>query len=123
MNGDFEQGNTGFTSEYPCDSEPPMESAERYAVGTDPRPWNINWASFGDHTSGQGNMLIVDGNTSTPLKTVWQEQISVKPNTLYMFSFWAANSYPHNPARLRTYNNDVQIGNDLQLPWYITGLS
>lgn len=116
VNGDFEAGNTGFTSDYTYDNSPPMGGYGYYAIDTNPKTWNSQWASFGDHTSGSGKMFIADGSVTLPLKTVWQETVTVDSSTPYIFSYWAASSYPSAPATLRTYINDVQIGGDLTLP-------
>lgn len=114
VNGDFEAGNTGFTSEYTYDDTPPMGGTGYYAIGTNPQVWNNVWASFGDHTSGSGNMFIADGHTVWD-KTLWQQTVTVAPNTPYIFSYWAATSYSERPPKLRTFINGVRIG-DLQLP-------
>ncbi|MEM3553643.1 MAG: hypothetical protein QW658_01650 [Candidatus Bathyarchaeia archaeon] len=114
INGDFEQGNNGFGSDYTHDESPPMEGQGYYAVGYNPKTWNSFWASFGDHTSGSGLMLIVDGHTNSG-KTVWEQSVKVYPNTLYVFSFWAASSHASNPAKIRTYINGTQVGSDFQL--------
>jgi hypothetical protein len=97
VNGDFESGNTGFqhagytdvTTNTPSTSL--LQPAGTYAVGKNPNLYHNNFfAPNGDHTSGQGNMMIVNGS-DTPNKIVWQESITVKPSTDYVFSFWAAN--------------------------------
>lgn len=59
-------------------------------------------------------MFIADGSITTPLKTVWEETVTVAPNTPYIFSYWAASSFDF-PAVLRTTINNVQIG-DFYLP-------
>ncbi|MGQ9789620.1 MAG: PEP-CTERM sorting domain-containing protein [Armatimonadota bacterium] len=114
VNGDFEAGNTGFTTDYTHDSTPPMSGLGYYAIGTNPKTWNNLWASYGDHTSGSGKMFIADGYTVGD-KTVWQQTVTVASNTPYIFSYWAANPYSQSPPKLRAFINGVQIG-DLQLP-------
>ncbi|MGQ9487108.1 MAG: PEP-CTERM sorting domain-containing protein [Armatimonadota bacterium] len=114
VNGDFEAGNTGFTTDYTHDSTPPMSGLGYYAIGTNPKTWNNLWASYGDHTSGSGKMFIADGYTVGD-KTVWQQTVTVASYTPYIFSYWAASSDGSNPATFRAFINGVQIG-DLQLP-------
>lgn len=115
VNGDFEAGNAGFTTDYTYDSTTPIDGCNYYAIGTDPRTWNSPWwASYGDHTSGFGKMFIADGHTVWD-KTLWQQTVTVAPNTPYIFSYWAATSYSERPPELRTFINGVRIG-DLQLP-------
>jgi hypothetical protein len=68
--------------------------------------------------SGSGNYLIVNGNSvggfpavaaTLPL-TVWEETITVAPDTLYRFSAQAANIYGANPATLEFYANSLLLG-------------
>lgn len=117
VNGDFENGNTGFSSQYTYDPSPPIGGSDYYAIGNNPYPWNgwNMWASFGDHTSGTGLMLIADGHR-TPNMFVWQQTVNVASFTPYAFSFWGASSYSTSPAVLRVYINNVQLG-ELALPF------
>ncbi len=65
-NGDFEAGNTGFTTEYTY-LDPSVTGGwtlgpeYMYTVSTNPSLYHSAWSSFGDHTSGSGNMMIVNG--------------------------------------------------------------
>lgn len=97
VNGDFELGDTGFQHAGYTDvtttnpSAGLLNPAGTYAVGSNPTLYHSAFFTpNGDHTSGRGNMLIVNGS-DTPNKIVWQETITVKPSTDYVFSFWAAN--------------------------------
>jgi gliding motility-associated-like protein len=106
-NGEFSAGNTGFSSTYTylvtCCSTPP-----NYTVAADPFVFYAGWSSIGDHTTGTGNMLIVDGST-TPGMTFWCETVSVTPGTTYLFSLWTASlelPLPNN----RVLINGVPIG-------------
>jgi len=105
VNGDFEAGNTGFTSDYlyagiAGTPSPITVNANTlwdegtYSVGTDPNLFHSLWASFGDHTTGTGNMLLVNGAAS-PV-TVWQGTLSspLVVGQTYEFSAWVANLYP-----------------------------
>ena len=109
LNGNFSSGNTGFTSSYnyiapgtpnPGDSPDPGGSdytlwdEGTYSVGTNPNSFHASWASFGDHTTGTGNMLIVNGAASQV--TVWQGTLSstLVVGQTYQFSAWVANLYP-----------------------------
>ena len=108
-NGDFTAGPSGFTSDYgfsPGNGVPPAV----YDVGTNPNAIHPSWASFGDHTTGTGNMLIVNGS-ETPGAIIWGENgLSVEANTTYYFSTWIASTYPTSPAELDFSINGVAIG-------------
>jgi gliding motility-associated-like protein len=108
-NGDFSNGNTGFSSAYVFD---PVNVTEgEYFVGPSPHNWNANApASCGDHTSGSGNMMIINGDLVAGVN-VWQQQITVQPNTTYAFSTWIQSISPFSPAILQFSINGAPLGN------------
>ncbi|MBW6468781.1 MAG: hypothetical protein K0B85_06445 [Coriobacteriia bacterium] len=108
VNGDFELGNTGFTSEYAY-VVAEMYNPQTFGVGLDPKAYHPAWASFGDHTSGSGLMMIVNA-ADVADKVVWQQSVSVVSGTEYDFSMWAGSSYAVNPAKLEVLINDVPQG-------------
>lgn|GEM_PF-4797502 len=109
INGDFEQGNTSFYSDYQY--QPPINTIEGvYYVGTNPNVWNGGMNSCGDHTTGKGNMLMVNGST-TANAIIWAETINVVPNTNYAFSSWLQSLDNVNPAQLQFSINGNLIGN------------
>jgi hypothetical protein len=67
VNGDFSLGNTGFTSDYIFTSD--ILPAGTYCIDTDPHHCHPLAASYGDHTSGTGLMLIANGDV-TPNQVV-----------------------------------------------------
>ena len=108
VNGDFSSGNTGFTSGYAY-TPPPNSSQGQYWVSTNAQPWNGGMAACGDHTTGNGNMLLVNGATS-PNVSFWCQTVTVTPNTNYAFSTWLATLTASNPAQLQFSINGVLIG-------------
>jgi hypothetical protein len=109
FNGDFEQGDTGFDTGYPYSTDGFPEGT--YTINTNPRNLGLLWASFSDHTTGAGKMMIVNGAT-VPNITVWEQTVSVSPNTHYEFSFWLSTAYEYssNPAELEYFINNVSMG-------------
>jgi hypothetical protein len=105
-NGDFGAGNSGFTSQYTQSAS--LGPPQTYAVGTNPNTFNGLWPRLGDHTSGTGQMMIVNGSTTANV-TVWSERVPVQPDTTYVFSVWAASLYA-SPAILRFTVNGTTIG-------------
>ncbi len=97
VNGDFQSGNSDFTSAYnyiaPA-GQGSLYPEGAYTVDTNPNNVHNLWASFGDHTSGTGNMMIVNG-AGSPV-TVWNGTLSsaLVTGQTYKFSAWVANSYP-----------------------------
>jgi gliding motility-associated-like protein len=108
-NGDFTAGDTGFTSAYVYHA-PPNSSEGQYWVSTNAQVWNIGMSTCGDHTTGNGNMMIVNGSVHVNL-SVWCVSLPVTPNTDYAFSCWLTSLYYANPARLQFSINNVPVGN------------
>lgn len=115
-NGDFEQGNVGYITGLNYNENLGIVETT-YCVGTNPydHHWNAPW--FGDHTSGLGKMMIINGAVS-PDVTVWQETVSVTAGASYAFSGWTASwgmtpsGVPQDPspANLIVTVNGKQIG-------------
>jgi hypothetical protein len=103
VNGDFELGNTGFVSDYTYLSAQSFLDNGHYAVGTNPSLYHWAAASFGDHSSGSGLMMLVNGS-GPEAGAVWRYDVSVSPNTDYDFSAYAA-SWTGPPA-----NGDLVLG-------------
>jgi hypothetical protein len=68
VNGNFEAGNTGFSNDYNY-SPTDMQSARTYCVVANPASVHGSWASFGDHTTSSGLMLVANGDV-TPANVV-----------------------------------------------------
>ncbi len=138
-NGDFSSGNTDFTSGYtyfpvpltPANSysgsstPASLYDEKTYGVGTDPGAYHVAWAHFGDHTTGTGNMMIVNGSTDVGTQ-VWGQPVSpatigVTAGTTYYFSAWLASIYPSvgqspiAPATLAFSINGNQVGSNFTL--------
>src|SRR5690606_14483957 len=96
-NGDFSQGNTEFTSSYQYVATGADSKQGRYTIRTSPKSHNNAFSDCGDHTSGTGNMMIVDGACGTEGVAVnanfWCQTITVQPNKNYVFSAWLTNVY------------------------------
>jgi gliding motility-associated-like protein len=107
-NGNFNNGFTGFSSGYNFATLNTSEG-EVY-VGSNTTSWNGAFSNCADHTSGSGNMLLVNGSPSKDIE-VWKQTISVSPNTNYEFSVWLQALYNVNPAQLQFAINGVQLGN------------
>ena len=115
FNGDFEMGNTGFTTEYvvgttSCFGLGYLDCEGTYDVINNPQLGHANFSPCGDHTTGSGNMMVVNGDTD-PGKEVWCQMVTVMPNTYYDFSAWLANVNPASPAQLQFSINGITLGN------------
>ena len=111
VNGDFEAGNTGFVTTYmysPGDIGP----ARSYDVVANPalsRPNDVNPVSYGDHTTGSGLMMAVNG-ALTPNTLVWAQSVAVVPGADYQFSMWLSSWFPTIPGEFDVLFNGTSIG-------------
>lgn len=107
VNGDFSQGNYGFTSSYEYNSN--LWNEGTYFVDYDASLHHENFHGLGH--GGSGNFMIVNGAT-TPGTNVWTEQITVVPNTYYAFSTWVCTigGSASQVAKLQFSINNEQIG-------------
>lgn len=108
-NGDFELGNTVFYTDYDYVDAAntggwTLGPENSYTVSTDPNLYHSAWASFGDHTAGDGNMMIVNG-TPPP-------QVGAEPNVV-----WGDQTQlgvdEHEGSFLLRAGQDWEVGNVL----------
>jgi len=120
-NGDFSDGNTGFSTEYfygPNTSGGTwgdLSSEGTYAVVTNPNLAHTNFANCDDHTTGFGNMLVVNGS-ATLNQEIWCQTISIQENTTYQFSTWITSVEVGNPAELQFSINGTLLGSTFTAP-------
>lgn len=114
VNGDFEVGATGFTTSYIPGTGGAwglLSNPGTYAVTTNPNLVHNNFSSCGDHTSGTGQMMVVNGAT-VPNTQVWCQTVSIQPNTDYLFSTWVMSAVNGgNVALLQFSINGTNLGN------------
>ena len=120
-NANFSLGFSGFSSSYvnlpnPGTYSPKLMYPEgAFTVGSNPGFVHDRWASFGDHTTGDGSMLIVNGNRVANM-VVWSTTVEVDSNTLYDFSAWAASTFWLSPSSLAFSINGTVLNSPLALP-------
>ena len=112
-NANFEAGNIGFSSDYQFAAVNSDEG--QFSVRIDPQNWNEKFVNFGDHTTGAGRMLVVNGATSGNL-AVWRQTISIEPKTSYRFQAWTGTAVSGSPANLILKIDGHQIGTSFVLP-------
>ena len=122
VNGDFTNGNTGFITGYAYKPDLPGVNNELvpdnlnngYGVGLNGQDYHPNfWGQ--DHTNnqtGDRNFMLVNGHDNI---TIWEQTVSVLPNTDYYFSAWAMNINSASPAKLKFEINGIQTGTTADL--------
>lgn len=111
VNGDFESGNTGFTTGHTPGTGGTwglVSNNGTYAVTTNPNSVHSNFSSCGDHTPMGTNMLVLNCS-STPNTSMWCQTVAVTPNTNYVFSFWAISTVSGSPAQVYVEANGTAI--------------
>ena len=130
-NGDFESGSsgTGFTTSGAGYSQIPMpfsgsSAPGKFAVTNFPK--TINTADFlfvGDRTTGNGKMLIIDGNTTAGNPRFWAAGnggagvTGLTIGTTYRFGYWtrSVSNLVTNPATQADISIQVIGGNAVTL--------
>jgi hypothetical protein len=121
QNGDFEQGNTGFTSGYTY-FPPGVVGPGKYSVMNAAQVYAANnqWACL-DHTTSlpAGMMLVIDGSPNAP-SIAWQQTVNVTAGVKYSFSAWFNNlvrpPFDYGDPQVALFVGNTQISGTLTLP-------
>ncbi len=98
VNGDFEAGETGFTSDYSSAFARPLDHEGGFAVGNDPADHRSDTAFNGVSAFSGTEFLMANGSSDTT-DAVWQGEnlISVtQANTAYRFEAQITTLFPIN---------------------------
>ncbi|MCF8425704.1 MAG: gliding motility-associated C-terminal domain-containing protein [Bacteroidia bacterium] len=120
VNGDFSSGNTGFTCGYTYSTVNPLDES-KYIVTTNASLVHFAFSGV-DHTTGTGNFMVLNGSSVPTF--VWNQTVTVLPNSNYNFSAWFKNivtkpAYAGAPiATVELWINGVKISNNMALPDY-----
>lgn len=116
INGDFEEGESGFTTQYlpgPGGVWGLLSDEGTYAVNVNSANVHNNFPSCLDF-SGSGNMLIVNGSADADAQ-IWCQTVTVAPNTDYLFATWGMTVISENPAILQFSIGDELLGTPFTL--------
>ena len=88
VNGDFEEGNFGFSTDYSYSPASGSHASGTYSVADDSMEWDSACTvSTKDHTSGEGQMLMAHGGLDEGA-VIWQQEVEVIAGVTYEFSAW-----------------------------------
>lgn len=114
VNGGFESGNTGFTTQYAVGTGGSfglLSNAGTYAISSSPNLAHSNFMACQDVTPAPGTQMLVVNGAASPGLNVWCQTVSVTPGTVYQFSAWASNALNDaNVAQLQFNINGSSIG-------------
>jgi hypothetical protein len=108
INGNFEQGPKAFRTAY-RHSPGNVRDDLTFCLARSPRDGHGDAAAFGDHTTGKGLMMVVNGGNALD-KVLWGQTVAVRPNADYTFSLWVASWYHTSPAQLEVRINGKALG-------------
>lgn len=104
-NGHFENGYSGFTTDYNQGVYASQMGDKEYALTFDPSIYHSGFS--GNGAGGTGNLMVVNG-ALVQGENVWCQTIDVNPNTFYNFSLMISSMVGDSPAELEiTVNGDA----------------
>ncbi len=110
VNGDFEQGDFGFTSSYipgTGGNNGELTNEGQYAINDNARNTHQRFAQCTDR-QGTGNMMVINASGTTD--NIWCQTVTVTPDTDYDFSAWVSTVERQNPAQLQFSINGSLLG-------------
>jgi hypothetical protein len=114
INGDFAQGNTGFTSSYLSEPNYNIQGSGAYFVGQNPNNWNPGMNQLcGPRTSTDTNMLVGNGATTAGVP-IWCQTLPVNPNVTYNMEVYLAEMNNQNYPSIQWTVNGVNAGSPTQ---------
>lgn len=113
VNGDFENGNTGFQSDYTSSCIPGQMPQGSYCINTRTDIYWPAWKPCTDHTSGTGNVYVTDG-AIFPDEKIWCQTVTTEKHTDYEFSAWLTTVLNQENAILQFTINTTPIGDPFE---------
>jgi gliding motility-associated-like protein len=114
VNGDFESGNTAFTTQYAIGTGGSwglVSLPGTYAITATPHDAHSNFVTCGDHTAAPGTQQMVVNGADVANTKVWCQTVPTSPNTDYQFGTWVTSvEAGFNVAQLQFTVNNTQIG-------------
>jgi gliding motility-associated-like protein len=112
-NGNFSSGNTGFLTAYTYNATS-IWNEGTYTVGPNPSAVHPNFGSWGDHTTGTGNYMLVNGSTGGN-KILWRQIVSFPPGVQVTVKWWML-TFVTPPGSLQLKLAGTNIGNPVSTP-------
>jgi hypothetical protein len=108
INGGFESGNTGFSSDYIYSYDMDAYGEGKYYVGSNPHDHN---PQFFNMSAEEGSLMMIVNGAMQPGLDVWRETgIAVQPHTMYSFSAWVVDVSGIEAAVLQVSVNGAPVG-------------
>jgi gliding motility-associated-like protein len=111
-NGDFEQGEVHFSSDYYSSCVPGTMPQGAYCIDDNSGLFHPGWSDCKDK-QGTGKMLICDG-AIVANENIWCQTVSVEQNKSYAFSTWITSVFHSNPPIMQFSINGELLGQSFQ---------
>ena len=112
-NGNFSAGNSGFLTNYTYNATS-IWNEGTYAVGPNPNAVHPNFGTWGDHTTGSGNYMLVNGS-ATGNKILWRQVRTFPPGAQVKMRWWMLTFVtPAGSLQLKLYG--ANVGNTVSTP-------
>jgi len=109
VNGDFEQGNNFFQSDYYINCNSGYLPQGAYCISNTSTQFYSTWTGCKDFKNNNGNFLVSDG-ASIPNQKIWCQTVNVEQNQDYAFSAWIATLISINPPIMQFSINGKLLG-------------
>ena len=116
VNGAFDAGNVGFTSDYTFSNNVQPEAL--YSVVDNANTVHPAFQGTGHTGNSPDNFMVVNG-AGTPGLDVWCQTVSVSPNTDYSFSTWVSTLVGGSPAVLQFSINGTPLATPFNAPFNV----
>ena len=122
LNPDFQQGNTGFSTDYSFSTANPL-SGGNYNIVADAATIHFGYSGY-DHTSGNGTGKFMVINGASLAVNDWCQTVAVQKNKYYRYAAWFKNivkkpQYVGLPiANVELHINGQKVSNNIGLPDY-----
>lgn len=107
-NPGFENGTSGFYSDYGYSLSNTSGTQFAYGIVNNPSSWYNKFTTCTDHTTGSGKMLVADGATIAN-SVIWSQTVPVETSKSYNFSFWVQNIGDGSVATFQVLVNGIPI--------------
>ena len=120
FNGDFQNNNTMFQSDYVYGGtgNTAVATTNRYSVWRNAKEVNPAYNRINDHTtnsSTKGRFLVANCSDE-PKAKIWTRRVDVIPNTQYEFAAWFVGALRGgSKAKLRFSINNKPVGNVIEM--------
>jgi hypothetical protein len=114
VNGGFEQGNTGFSSDYGYSGGGNCCEGQ-YTVRGNGSSFNAAFVNPPPSSVGSVQMMVVNGST-VPNQRIWYQTVAVTPGRTYALTMRGCTAVAGGPAVLQWQVDGALIGNPSSLP-------